>query len=344
MEKYSKWRDQKSGIHPFIPIKVNTYSDQNVVKILKVWLVGPILVIVRLPFIILLTLWLFFMTGISALIPLSIIKRFFIRYTQAMGVRVLLFFLGFYWVNTRYVKLGRNTRIPQDLPGSSISGGDLILSNHTSYVDILYLCFRFSPIFAVPPNTWKDEPPKGIVVPLSNIFSALWFSIAEPEYTSEDGVPLKELLQKAKEQGNPLVVFPEGCASNGKTVLSCVPILEGTDIQPSKIHLLGLKYDFDNFSPSFSVGSFILHFGQLCAQLYNNLEVRYLPNADIPPLEDTHSFPIGDEQDILEGSWGEKVCGTLASLLRLKRANLNSKDKKEFKSFWYGHKRSYKKE
>lgn len=32
-------------------------------------------------------------------------------------------------------------------PGSSVTSKDLILANHTSYLDILYLAYRYSPQF-----------------------------------------------------------------------------------------------------------------------------------------------------------------------------------------------------
>ena len=72
--------------------------------------------------------------------------------------------------------------------------------------------------------------------------------------------------------------------------------------------------------------------------------MRYLPTGDVPAPTESHAFPIGDDQDVAEGSWGDQVCGLLAHLLRIKRAQLTALDKRDFKAFWYGHKRQYKKE
>jgi len=343
MEKYSKWRDQKSGIHPFIPAKTKI-SDAGVISYLKWWILGPILAILRIPFVIIILLWALVMTLVSAIIPIPIAKRFFIRYTQAMGFRVLLFLLGFYWIQTRYVKLGRSTRIPKNSAGSDVKAGDVIICNHSSYIDVFFLAFRFSPVFTVVPNTWTDQPPKGVVAKTRNLFGALWDAIVEPSYSysPDNAIPLKQVIQQAKAQGAPVVIFPEGCTSNGKTFLSCVPVLDGVDIAPSSIHLVGLKYDYEDFSPCYSVGNFLFHFFQMCCQIYNSLEVRYLPTEDIPSSD--QAFPVGEDPQEVEGSWGDKVCGMVGSVLRIKSARLTAKDKREFKDYWYGHKKAYKKD
>lgn len=84
-------------------------------------------------------------------------------------------------------------------PGSSVYPGDVILANHTSYIDVIYLAFRFdlqtqkqirlilvrfAPVFTALPNTWDDSVPEGVAIQRS-FFGALIDAITEPEYTSK---------------------------------------------------------------------------------------------------------------------------------------------------------------
>ncbi len=65
--------------------------------------------------------------------------------------------------------------------------GDIIVCNHSSYIDILYLAFKFSPIFAFGPSNWpKTVPVKGSMVAVkSNVITALLEVFRDPERLPE---------------------------------------------------------------------------------------------------------------------------------------------------------------
>jgi len=311
MEKFTKWRDKATGIHPFLPVQTKLSSDGHTrfLWFIKTRIFGPLLSLVKLPFILIIIIWLVLMTTISFLIPIQIIRRLFTRYIQFLGARILLLFLGFFWIATK----NEGKREPKP--------GDIIICNRTSYVEILYLAFRFSPIFATVPNQWKDQPPKGVAI-AQNILSALWDSIMDPKHKPEQGIPLKELRNNAINYGSPIVLFPEGATTNGKLVLSFVPVLEGFPLDPQSTHIIGFKYYFDDFSPSFPIGSFIVHLFRLCCQLHNHLEVRY--------------SSVGTNQNI--GELLAKTIGVHQS------QTTTAMDKQDFKDYWYGYSKAYKKE
>jgi len=341
MEKYTKWRDPATGIHPFLPNKGKTDYDSSVSRILwglKRGIIGPVLVIVRLPLIFIVFVWLLLFSFIFSLIPIPIIKRGFVSYVNLLGARALLFFMGFYWIETKYFPLSKQRKTELGRPGTGIKSGDVIIANLTSYIDVLYLTFRFSPTFAITPNTW-DSPPKGKVIKLS-LLGMLNNIIHFPVSTPKEALPLAEVANISRKNGNgPVVVFPEGATSNGRTILEGLPVLtEG--IEPANVHVLGFKYNYDDFAPTFTVDSFFWHLLLLLSQVHNSLQVRYMTSADMPPLPLDGSSRPPTSADRLE--WADAVFKNLASILQLRKSTLNAMDKREFLKYWYSHKKSYK--
>jgi hypothetical protein len=245
MEKYSRWRDPSSGLHPFLPTQSRIpIEDVNIIWKIKIYILGPLFAILKIPFIIILFLWIIFVSIFSFLIPFSKFRRFFLIFTRSIWCRVLLFLLGFYWIPTRLMKIQQKTRgLKETSFGSNIKPGDIIISNHLSFIEILYLSFRFSPIFSAVPNIWKDSPPEGIAKK-RNFLEALLDSITDPIVTEKECIPIRELIKLAEKQNCPLVIFPEGTTSNGKTLLACVPVLNGIAKEKNihqRIKIIGFK-------------------------------------------------------------------------------------------------------
>ncbi len=63
------------------------------------------------------------------------------------------------------------------------------------------------------------------------------------------------------------------------------------------------------------------------------MEVKYVPSSEITPL--------GTLEEV--EAWHETLFGHLASILHIRRAKLNAKDKQAFRDYWYGHKKVYTK-
>lgn len=107
---------------------------------------------------------------------------------------------------------------PTKRVGAEVKGGDLLLSNHTSILEVLYFASRFLPLFAS-----FSLAPEVSFGPLSFV-SALWRASHVPPkgeglLEKSKKTSLEEMLTQAKAQRRPLVVFPEMVRSNGEGVL-----------------------------------------------------------------------------------------------------------------------------
>ncbi len=135
------------------------------------------------------------------------------------------------------------------------------------------------------------------------------------------------------------MVFPEGTTSNGKTLLSFVsPVLDGYQgDKPPTYHVLGIRYDCEDFSPTYTVGNPLNHVIRLCCQLNNNLEARLLCSEEsAASAVDINAAP--------DWRLSTHISTMLAAVLRIRKARLNAKDKREFIEYWYSHKKMYKKD
>jgi len=236
--------------------------------------------------------------------------------------------MGFYNIPTRFIKIQQKSRSPKFKTGGNIGAGDIIISNHTSYVEILYLMFRFSPIFTYFISKDKSEQVQFIVV---NSFSKILEIMFDVKPKIENTMNIKELIQYGKERNSPIVLFPEGTTSNGKSVLQCFNVMDGLNREQAlKVNVLGFKYEFEDFSPSYTVGSSLKHLFILCCQFHNSLEVRYLATTEM--------------ESIVNENISESICSSLTSILRVHKVSLNVNDKQDFKDYWYGHKKVYNRE
>ena len=163
-------------------------------------------------------------------------------------------------------------------PLSAAVSGTVIISTLTSYLDILYLAFRFSPVFAFPVYDPKGATPTGKVVAMGTL-SAMSHVSTCASLHDRRGVDIAELV--AKSQGSnlgPVVIFAEGVSSNGRGVLPFLPPVAPTaEVGSGGADVAGLegqawikgkapacfaavvRYPFQYFSPTYTVGSLAAH-------------------------------------------------------------------------------------
>lgn len=322
MEKFGTWRDPGTGIYPFLS---KTQTQPAFQRVLKDFILGPIIAILRLLLIFIIGTWMMFVTFLHQLIPSQVLKRGFKRYTYSMGARSLLLLMGFWWISTseKTLKKGRKEAIKSNT--KSLQAGDLIISNYTSYIEILYLAFRFSPQFVK--IYMKDG--KAYVLPIS-LQEAIIDCVSKPNLTlpSDADQKLMTLEEYSEICPEPIAVFPEASTSNGKTILKFTPILNGFDHTKKQVQVVAFRYEYEYFCPSFTIGSPLGHLFKMCCQVYNSLEVFYLPRDE--------NFELGNS-DV-----SEQVSTNIANLLRVKRAQLSAQEKIGFWEF-YNQKSSIKK-
>jgi 1-acyl-sn-glycerol-3-phosphate acyltransferase len=334
MEKFREYSDAYTGVHPFLPPKAK--SQSSVVSIFKWYLIGPVLALIRLPLFLVVFLWLALFSAVSSLIFIPFLRRPVQRLHDMLIARVLLLILGFYSISTHYIPSKKQNKTPSMWPiGRNIARGDLIVSNHGSYVELFYLMYRFSPQFTAVPNDWKGTPLKGVVVPQS-LLGAFLHTIRDRQVSAKDAKELSAVMQDARKAWRgPVVVFPEGTTTNSQILLGCAPVISSKfDLKDRKTHIISFKYNYNDFSPNYTVGSFLVHLFKLCCQFSNSMEVRYIIDEDIP---------AAPKSALSMEDWGDQVYSLLASAMQVPRGKIYLDKKLEFKKYYGGYKSNYKK-
>jgi len=295
-------------------------------------LIGIVLALVRVPIVAIL----FFSLWVAETFVLRVLPlRFLKRAVHIVLIRLLLGFMGFWSVDSSYAVSKRRNPFPSHAPGSGVPKGHVIVANHSSYIDVLYLAYQFSPVFTAAPNDWKDEDPVPTgVAQQQTLFQAIIETIVQPKRTAAQCVPFSAIIAKAD---GPVVLFPEGTTTNGNVLLGCIPVLTPDSlISADRLHILAFKYPHTDFSPIYTVGNFFTHVLNLCCQISNSIQVTYVIEKDIATgLQTTEG---GDG-----APWTEKVYNILAATMGRRRAQLTARSKHPFNTYWYDYKKQYKK-
>ncbi|KAJ7667927.1 hypothetical protein DFH06DRAFT_1322493 [Mycena polygramma] len=274
MEKFSAYRDPGTGVQPFLPL-VQPPSDLvaklTVPVALLVSVVRTALVLV------LLVVHLILVRGVSAIfIPVPIVHRFFTRIFTAVTARLALFALGLFWISVDNVTRKRG-RAAKDIETWSPRAGDVIVSNWVSWVEILWLAFRFNPIFLLPVTETAPSPaaptlnsqvishtpgrrtgtgsanitatsravtPRVPIVGFCQVslLSALRFTGLTP--LSGANVCCQSLDDIRRHADRPIVVFPECTTSNGRALLRFADVFrQKVPVQGYNVFVMCVRYD-----------------------------------------------------------------------------------------------------
>ncbi|KMZ78885.1 hypothetical protein PVIIG_00280 [Plasmodium vivax India VII] len=99
MEKYREFADAATGINPFLPVWVNNKLSVHE-KLLK-FLLFP-LVLCRFCFLSLTLIFMIFLNSLVNLFIFQCVKDFFYQIIQGIYCRLLLFYLGFFYMDEEY--------------------------------------------------------------------------------------------------------------------------------------------------------------------------------------------------------------------------------------------------
>ncbi|KAF9986394.1 hypothetical protein BGZ75_001856 [Mortierella antarctica] len=265
------------------------------------------------------------LVGIVALglSPLAPIHRVYHRLISAVLLRLILALLGFFWIKREVVTLRRGRSSGSNKTQASnrraaAASGELIVCNWSSYIDVLYLAFRYDPVFT---QIYHET----LTVRQVSLWEALLLSGSYPQLSPPEGVqtlPIVEFVKSMQKKGaGPVVVFPEGTTTNNRAILKFVPIFKDCSVPETSIDItiMALKYDYHKFAPTFTVGldnSYRLgHLFRTCAQFYNTLSIKSLAPEESPSnvhfsaLDGLSSTPSGAaigtieavEEDVLGG-------------------------------------------
>ncbi|CAG8457179.1 1029_t:CDS:10 [Ambispora leptoticha] len=351
MEKYSRWRDSGTGIQPFLP-PVPSRQESNLFeaigKILS-FLIKPVLGLAKFLLVILAALLLFLIVDVLGLllIKVKMVYRVYHYLFTCLLARIALFFMGFYWIRTERVSLRRgrvNTLKSRGAFDSTrLKSGDVIVSNWTSYVELIYLAFRYDPVFTefyVSTNTLR---------PIS-LWTAIKITGQYPELNPPSGVKtysITELSKLAKSNDmGPIVVFPEATTSNGRALLKFNPVFRDLSlpVEDFQILILNVKYEYENFSPTYTAGNKFWHFLRLCSEFKNQMNVKFLAADESPS---SSSFTITSTATLTpysaaraatlthEDQTGYQIINLVGQMSRLRKTNLGVQDKCDFLEYYW---------
>ncbi|KAK1923936.1 hypothetical protein DB88DRAFT_488504 [Papiliotrema laurentii] len=271
MEKYSKWRDPATGIQPFLPpVPPNSVSPIFVAILAPFGLAHGILRAVLLAVLALLHVLLDFAAYIFYPIPPL--------YRAVQGVftyltcRLALCVLGYWWIERETVSPKRGLKGIAQIADRSPRQGDLILSNHTSYIDVLLLSALYNPTFLLPvfsalPAVPTTQPKYGrstgtgsaniSTAPLPQPPALGYVKVPFWEMMARTGslpptaavLPVgayKTLKEARRKEPRPVVLFAEGTTGNGRAILRFGEgVLEEGDVggdQNGQVWVKYLKY------------------------------------------------------------------------------------------------------
>ncbi|KAI9512164.1 hypothetical protein F5148DRAFT_974063 [Russula earlei] len=362
MEKYSAFRDPGTGIQPFLtpvpPLELNMVARITLP-------LSYILAVVRTTLIMVIAaVYVVFVSGVCTVLrPIPPIHGAISYFSTALLSRLSLFILGVLWIPVEEVsrKRGRSSRTRKSWHPDA---GDLIVSNWASWIETLWLAFRFDPIFVLPvsdvPVPQQDRlaetratgrrtgtgsaaislPAKPAVrranivgfrkVSLLNII--LHTGNTPLDASGGNFVSLEEIRSSAN---RPVVVFPECTTSNGRGLLQFAELFKDfpVPVKGYKVFIMCVRYDPPTaLSPTLSRSipsrlNPLPHIFSLTRSLQPlTLSIRLLPHTESP------SSPSFIASEVVSGDIGEDtftaVCSVLVSQLgKLKKTNLSWEDK-----------------
>ncbi|WVZ98146.1 hypothetical protein U9M48_043616 [Paspalum notatum var. saurae] len=186
--------------------------------------------------------------------------------------RAMLFVFGFYWIREYDCRFphAEDEHVDQskemERPGA-------IVSNHVSYVDILYHMSASFPSFVAKRSVAR--------LPLVGLISkCLGCIFVQRESKTSDfkGVSgaVTERIQRSHQQINApmMLLFPEGTTTSGDYLL---PFKTGAFLAKAPVRPVILKYPYKRFNPAWESMSGARHVFLLLCQFVNYLEVIHLP-------------------------------------------------------------------
>ncbi|CAA0831579.1 Lysophospholipid acyltransferase LPEAT1 [Striga hermonthica] len=192
--------------------------------------------------------------------------------------RALLFVFGFYWIAETSRSNGEDGQLDNDESAAENQSKELerpgaIISNHVSYIDILYHMATSFPSFVAKRSVAK--------LPLVGLISkCLGCIYVQRESKSSDfkgvsGVVNERIREAHQDKSAPkMMLFPEGTTTNGDYLL---PFKSGAFLSKAPVLPVILRYPYHRFSPAWDTISGARHVVLLLSQFVNYIEVTRLP-------------------------------------------------------------------
>ncbi|KAL7081576.1 hypothetical protein ACP275_14G048500 [Erythranthe tilingii] len=187
--------------------------------------------------------------------------------------RVLLFVFGFYSISEANRGFDADGQFDSQFTTEEGERPGVIVSNHVSYIDILYHMSSSFPSFVAKRSVAR--------LPLVGLISkCLGCVYVQRELKSSDfkgaSVVVSERIREAhiNKFAPKMMLFPEGTTTNGDYLL---PFKTGAFLAKAPVLPVILRYPYDRFSPAWDSISGVRHVIYLLCQFANYIEVTHLP-------------------------------------------------------------------
>lgn len=221
-------------------------------------------------------------------------------------------------------------------PSDSIQPGDWIVSNLSSYCDLIYHWYWFSAVATIVTN-FED----GTLEQCPNRFKVFFHyflkehslpNINSTTFTNTRNTNANKFNDFDSREEYPILIFPEGVSSNGRGVLKFIANLNSAR-RNQRIHLTCTKLHSLLFNPTYpgppSFIHFLSHLWKLCCQLENNVTARTI----LPAALFSSNFDLPSASDNPQ-QYNRTLQQIIAALGHLRPLNLQASDKISFiKSF-----------
>ncbi|XP_072983319.1 lysophospholipid acyltransferase LPEAT1-like isoform X1 [Typha latifolia] len=183
--------------------------------------------------------------------------------------RAMLFVFGFYWIRVD----DRSLSTTEDEHGEQSDETErpgAIISNHVSYLDILYHMSSSFPSF-VAKRSVARLPLVGLI---SKCLGCIYVQ-RESKASDFKGAVTERVQDAHQNKHSPMMMlFPEGTTTNGDYLL---PFKTGAFLAKAPVLPLILRYPYKRFSPAWDSISGMRHVLLLLCQFMNHIEVVRLP-------------------------------------------------------------------
>ncbi|PFH51429.1 hypothetical protein AMATHDRAFT_74979 [Amanita thiersii Skay4041] len=369
MEKFSAYRDPGTGIQPFLTPIPPSASHTLINGLLPLRFALGVLRSALI--LILLAVYVVLVPGAcSLLVVLPFVHRYTSHALIAVLGRLSLFILGVIWISVEQVPRKRGKGIKSESAWSP-RAGDIIISNWTSWLELIWLAVRFNPIFVLPisqqdpplmspPSTPVNRAPGRRNTPLVqatqvqekkdipvtafkqvSLLSMISLTGYIPSSAQSNSIPYVTLEEIRKKADRPLAVFPECTTSNGRALMRFSDVfLQDIPVKKYRVFLMCFRYDVPtvlNPSATHCIPDSFLnplpHLFKLATSLKPiGLSVRLLPPSESP------SSPIFMTSDVMHtpsvDPLAEASSVLIAQMGKMKRLGMGWEDKGRFLNFY----------
>ncbi|KAI1796292.1 hypothetical protein LXA43DRAFT_880282 [Ganoderma leucocontextum] len=289
MEKFSAFRDPGTGIQPFLRPVPPSGSSEALATVLAP--VGYALGVVKtLALLGLAVVYFVLVQGVCLIFyPIRPLHRAITYLFTTLLSRLALLLVGLYWIPVEVVARKRGRNAPRNETWRP-RAGDLIVSNWVSWVELLWLAFRFNPTFILPVvDTLDIPPPTEMPAPISRTpgrrtgtgsaaisspaartpmqrtpirgfrrvgLLRMLASTAHLPLVSGATSAKPESLEEIRSKSDaPVVVFPECTTSNGRALLRFADVFGDVKlpVMKFKVFIMCVRYDPPTaFAPTLS--------------------------------------------------------------------------------------------